>query len=121
MKKVFEEALNVISSVLKPAFDAMEDFYTSVFQPIADHINSVTGVFNEIGNVVGRVENAIAPIKWALDAASCVFKEVVQPVIDSIMKVSMKNCHTHLYHITYVSAPNRDLVYKAWLMVLCPR
>ena len=88
MKKVFKEAFNIISSVLKPAVDAIENFYTSVFQPIFDAIKSVTDVFSEIGNVLRKVEDAIAPIKWALDAISCIFEKVVDPVIDEIMSVS---------------------------------
>ena len=98
MKKAFEEALNVISSILKPAVAAMEDFYTSVFQPIFDHIKSATGVFNEIGKVVGKVKNTIAPVKWALHAASCVFDQVIKPVIDGIMNVSCLILHDIYIH-----------------------
>jgi len=88
VKKVFKEAFNIISSVLKPAVDAIENFYTSVFQPIFDAIKSVTDVFSEIGNVITKVEDAIAPIKWALHAISCIFEKVVDPIIDEIMNVS---------------------------------
>ena len=88
MSGAFEAIYSVLTGTVKAICDAISQFYTNVLQPIFDQLKHVTGVFSQIKNVVDKVEDAISPIKWALDAVECIFKKIVQPVINFIMDVS---------------------------------
>ena len=83
----FEDAFRVLTTVLKPICDVIQEF-ANWFSSIVDGLKSVTHVFNDIHNVVDKVEDAIAPVKWALDAVKCIFDKLITPVIDWIMHVS---------------------------------
>ena len=93
ISEAFEDIFKIITTVLKPICDAVTNFYTNVLEPIINGIKKVTSVFGEIGNVIHHIEDVFAPIKWALHAANCILKKVVQPVINDIMDVS--------YHTRY--------------------
>jgi len=84
----FEGVVNTIDSVLKPAIDAVDEFFTAVFKPLFDHVKDVIGVFGSIKRVVDKIEHDIAPVKWALHAVSCIFEKIVNPILDAIMNVS---------------------------------
>ena len=42
--------------------------------------------------MVEDIEDAIKPIKWALDAVKCIFDTIVNPVLNWIMDVSIYVC-----------------------------
>ena len=79
--------VNVLKTILKPFWDGIKAFF-SFFEPIANVANKVFGVFKTINHWVDVVEDAIKPIKWALDALRCIFETIVDPVINWILDVS---------------------------------
>ncbi len=80
-------AWDVIKEVLKPVYDTMKKFF-EWFASIANEAEHVLSVFHEARETVEKVEDAIKPIKWALDAVKCIFEKIVSPILDWIMKVS---------------------------------
>ena len=58
----FEDALRVLTTVLKPICDVIQEF-ANWFSSIADGLKSVTHVFNDIQNVVDKVED-VRQLKW---------------------------------------------------------
>lgn len=75
-----------MSEVMKPVCDVIHNF-GAWLRPILTAVNFVGNVFRDIRSVLDKVLDAVKPIKWALDAVDCIFKEVVQPVLDWIMNV----------------------------------
>ena len=88
MSKGFKVVVNVLKTILKPFWDGIKAFF-GYFEPIASVANRVFGVFHTIDHWVDVVEDAIKPIKWALDAIQCIIDKIVKPVINWILKVRM--------------------------------
>ena len=82
----FNVVVKVLKTILKPFWDAIKAFF-SFFEPIANVANKVFGVFHTIDHWVDVVEDAIKPIKWALDAIKCIIEKIVDPIIDWILNV----------------------------------
>lgn len=71
------------------------DDVSGCFGKLSKSISGVSGVISAINAKVGgvadvfrKVLNAIKPLKWVLDAASCLFKKLLKPVIDAILKAT---------------------------------
>ena len=84
----FETALTTIENVLKPVLSPIESFAKWFAKEIPDSIESAFNVIHKVKDLVDDAEEAIKPIKWALDAVKCIFDKIVQPVIDYITHVS---------------------------------
>ena len=63
--------MGVLKTILKPFWDGIKSFF-SFFDPIANVANKIFGVFHTIDHWVDVIEDAIKPIKWALDAIKCI-------------------------------------------------
>ena len=81
-----------MSGVMKPVVHVLTKF-GEWLKPVLDAVKFVGEVFHDIRVVLDKVVDAIKPIKWALDAAECIFEKVVKPVLDWIMEVSKFNYH----------------------------
>ena len=77
-----------MENVLNPILSPIESFAKWFAEEISDSIESAFNVIHKVKDVVDGAENAIKPIKWALDAVKCIFDKIVQPIIDYIMHVS---------------------------------
>jgi len=51
-------------------------------------LNGVANALHPISDGFHRLENAIKPLKWVLDALSCVFNKILKPIIDAILKAT---------------------------------
>ena len=78
--------MGVLKTILKPFWDGIKSFF-SFFDPIANVANKIFGVFHTIDHWVDVIEDAIKPIKWALDAIKCIIEKIVNPVLNWIMEV----------------------------------
>ena len=79
--------VKVLKTILKPFWDGIKSFF-SFFEPIANVANRIFGVFHTINHWVDVVEDAIKPIKWALDALKSIFDTIVKQIFDWILSVS---------------------------------
>ena len=86
----FEQALTVISSSLA----YVQDWCTRLKEKtknIAGVINafqSVGEIISPISNAIKKVLDAIAPIRWVLQAAACLIDKVLTPVINLVLRVT---------------------------------
>ena len=85
--QAFHSIWNVVKKILTPVWDAIKEF-ASWFEDIIGGAKKVLDVFHNVNNVVEDIEDAIKPIKWALDAVKCIFDTIVNPVLNWIMDVS---------------------------------
>ena len=77
----------MIKEVLEPVWDGMKIFF-GWFESIMHEAQNVLGIFHKANNTVKKIEHAIKPIKWALDAVKCIFEKIFKPVLDWIEHVS---------------------------------
>lgn len=85
------KAIDAIATVVSDFVVMLDDAVKSVADKLSgalSSLNSIDSVLGPIGHAMQKVEDAIAPVKWALDAASCIFNKVFKPVIDEVMKVT---------------------------------
>lgn len=108
----FETVLTTVENVLKPVLSPIESFAKWFAEEISDSVESAFNVIHKVKDVVDDVENAIKPIKWALDAVKCIFDKIVQPIIDFIMHVS--NHSILILHA--VKIINRNWDWTSYLM-----
>lgn len=79
---------DVVKEVLKPLWDDIKSLF-EWFDSIAGEAQKVLGIFHDVKDIVDKVEDAIKPVKWALDAVKCIFEKIFKPVLDWIMDVSV--------------------------------
>ena len=91
--------VKVLKTVLEPFWNAVKGFF-GYFEPIANVANKVFGVFHTVDHWVDVVEDAIKPIKWALDAINCIIKKIVDPVLNWILNVCFQTYYnTYLFNV----------------------
>ena len=88
ISKGFDDIFELFIKTLGPICHAIAKFLKKHLKPVIDGIKIVTTAFGEMEKVVHHVEDAFAPLKWALDAIEWIFEKIVQPIIDDIMNVS---------------------------------
>lgn len=98
VQKDLGTAINVINPVLTVADTAIKDL-TKVLnaitnamgtgiQDVLDDIKSAVKFFQPISNGFQKLEHAIKPLAWVLDALACIFNKILKPVIDAILKAT---------------------------------
>lgn len=73
LTSVFDKIMDALGDAGKDALTAVEGA-AHAMQPISDGFN--------------RLVDAIKPLKWVLDAVSCVFNKILKPVIDAILRAT---------------------------------
>jgi hypothetical protein len=73
LTSVFNKIMDAVGDAGKDALAAVEGA-AHAMQPISDGFN--------------RLVDAIKPLKWVLDAVSCVFNKILKPVIDAILRAT---------------------------------
>lgn len=86
LNNFLEEISDIISSV-KNECDNIKEKTKGLTNAVAN-IGKAVSILNPIGDALNSVINAIAPIKWVLDAADCLINKILKPVIDAILKAT---------------------------------
>ena len=86
--KPFTDALEKVSEGIAALEKAMHPILQEVkggLDQAAHGFETADEVLRPVANMVRSAENAIKPVKWALEAARSVFDKVVTPVLDWIL------------------------------------
>jgi hypothetical protein len=113
VQKSLGAALNKLNPVINAADTGVKDL-TTVLNTIKKAMGSrATDVLNDIKSAANaitpisdgfhRMEEAIKPLAWVLDALSCIFDEILKPVIDLIM---------HATHLDTLVKTAEDEIFK---------
>lgn len=86
LNNFLEDISDIISSV-KNECDNIKEKTKGLTNAIAN-IGKAVSILKPIGDALNSVINAIAPIKWVLDAADCLINKILKPVIDAILKAT---------------------------------
>lgn len=86
----FDESLVTVSASLTSIRDWCNELKrkTKGITQIAQAFQSVSNIISPIGNAIKKILNAIAPIRWVLQAVSCLIDKVLTPVVNAILKAT---------------------------------
>ncbi|MEX0289000.1 MAG: hypothetical protein AB3N14_07795 [Flavobacteriaceae bacterium] len=82
-----DDGVKALTKVLNEIQKAMGDDVTKVLNGIKDaatHLKPISDGFH-------RVEEAIKPLAWVLDALACIFDTILKPIIDAILDATGLN------------------------------
>jgi hypothetical protein len=97
LRQEVEAGITAINGVTTTLAGALDDIsgplektvgFAADVESAIDSVGKVTEILDPIKSALDTVENAIAPVKWALDAASCVFDTVLSPVINEVLELT---------------------------------
>lgn len=79
-----ESGIKEINTDLGGAYQEIQ----KVANAVTNGLNTVNGIFEPVLSSFHKIEDAIKPLKWVLDAAACIFDKILKPVINEIMKIT---------------------------------
>ena len=87
----FDPAITAIGAAVAAVASVLTAISNGIGTAGADALKVVQGVLSVTQPIYDgfmRVENAITPLKWVLDALECIFNTILKPVIDFILEVT---------------------------------
>jgi exonuclease VII small subunit len=89
--KPFADGLLAIQSAIQPLANALQAAYSamgSAAEKAISDLQSAGNLLMPISSGFQKVLDAVAPVRWALDALDCIMNRIVMPVVNWVLEVT---------------------------------